>query len=279
MPDIIGVSIRNIDNVNLLYPLSYLSDALNIINYTRVLTKAPIVLGGSGTTLCPAAILDYVKGDFIVVSDGEESFVRLLAALEKGEDPQDIPGVGMMVDGKFHLVPPEFKPILKGNAGVGAWINMQPYEKMGSSYTVQTKRGCDYQCIYCTYGKLLEGNRLRLRSPVDVVDEIEEVLHRYKPKSLEFVDSVFNHPLDHCKEILEEIVRRQLKCEFTAMGLSPRKLDGSFLDLMWRAGFRSFMLSPESGSKAMIRTYGKGFTLDDLITAAEAIKKTRFTVM
>ncbi len=71
---------------------------------------------------------------------------------------------------------------------------------------------------YCTYNQVLEGNRLRLRSPVEVVDEIEEAFYQFHPETFEFVDSVFNDPLDHCQEILAEIIRRPWKARFTTMG-------------------------------------------------------------
>ncbi len=45
---------------------------------------------------------------------------------------------------------------------------------------------------------------------------------------------------------------------------------------MWRAGFRSFMITPESASATMLKNYKKGFSRDDVIRAAEAINKTRF---
>jgi len=111
---------------------------------------------------------------------------------------------------------------------------------------------------------------------VEVVDEIEDALHKYGPKSFEFVDSVFNDPVDHSVQILEEIIRRPWKADFTAMGMNPRRLDDWYLDLMWRAGFRAFMITPESASPIMIRNYRKGFAPDDIIHAAEAINRTAF---
>jgi hypothetical protein len=93
------------------------------------------------------------------------------------------------------------------------------------------------------------------------------------------VDSIFNDPIDHCLEILEEIVRRPWKAEFTAMGISPKGVDRSFLNLMWKAGFTSFMMSPESASPTVLQSYRKGHDLDDLKTAALAIRRTRFTVL
>jgi len=159
------------------------------------------------------------------------------------------------------------------------WVNLKPYRQMGSSYLVQTKRGCRHRCIYCTYNQLLEGNRFRLRPPREVVDEVEEAFYNHRPDSFEFVDSIFNDPLDHCTEILEEIIRRPWQARFSTMGVSPQHLTDRFLELMWRAGFRSFMMSPESAAAAMIQNYQKSFTAEEVIRAAEAINRSKFTVL
>ncbi len=277
-PQVIGVSLRNLDNVNMLRPIVYLPSALEIVQVIRELTAAPLVLGGSGASLDPQGVLEFLHGDYLIVSEGEKSFVALLSALSRGESPADIPGVAMRHQGKFHVTPPQLAAFPLGNPRLGRWVDLTPYEKMGSSYTIQTKRGCRMRCIYCTY-QVLEGNRLRLRSPVDVVDEIEEALYRFKPECFEFVDSVFNDPVDHCREILEEIIRRPWKAHFTTMGVSPKYLDNQLLHLMERAGFSSFMITPESASETMLSNYQKGFALEDLRRAAEAINRFSFPVL
>jgi radical SAM superfamily enzyme YgiQ (UPF0313 family) len=53
-------------------------------------------------------------------------------------------------------------------------------------------------------------------------------------------------------------------------------LDRKYLDLMWRAGFRSFMITPESASSTMLKNYRKGFCRDDVLRAAECVNKTCF---
>jgi radical SAM superfamily enzyme YgiQ (UPF0313 family) len=275
-PDVIGLSIRNIDNVNMLRPVSYLPDVVKITEHIRRSRDAVLILGGSGASLMPEHVLRLLGADFVVVSDGEECFVNLLACLEKGESPLTVPGVGTIVDDAFVLNEPRLIDFRSIAPNLGRWIDMNPYQKIGSSYNVQTKRGCRKRCIYCTYNQSLEGNQLRLRPPVEVVDEIEETLHKYKPKSFEFVDSVFNDPVEHSVAILEEIVRRPWKADFTAMGIHPRNLDGTYLDLLWRAGFRSFMITPESASEEMLHNYRKGFGLEDVVHAAEAINRTGF---
>ena len=278
-PQVIGVSLRNLDNANMLRPTSYLPSALKIVQKIRALTAAPLVLGGSGASLDPQGVLEFLHGDYLIVSEGEKSFVALLEALNRGESPADIPGVGIWRQGKFHLTPPLLTSFPLGNPCLARWVDLTPYEKMGGSYTIQTKRGCRMRCIYCTYNQVLEGNRLRLRSPSEVVDEIEEAFYQFKPEVFEFVDSVFNDPIGHCQEILEEIIRRPWKARFTTMGVSPKNLDSQFLNLLKRAGFSSFMISPESASETMLTNYQKGFGIEDLHKAAKAINQFSFPVL
>ncbi|MBI5569290.1 MAG: cobalamin B12-binding domain-containing protein [Desulfomonile tiedjei] len=276
-PETIGISVRNIDNVNMLHPVTYLPEIAEMAHSIKRLTRVPLVVGGSGASLMPANVLELLAADFIVVSDGEETFVKLLASIEKGEPPEAVPGVGMMNGDGFHLTPPLLSEFRGRTPDLGRWIDTKPYEKIGGSYNIQTKRGCRQGCIYCTYNQSIEGNRLRIRPAVEVVDEVEEALHKYRPKTFEFVDSVFNDPLEHSVELMEEILRRPWKAEFTAMGVHPSNLDKGYLDLMWRAGFRSFMITPESASEHMLRSYRKGFSRDDVVMAAEAINQTAFS--
>ncbi len=275
-PQVIGISIRNIDNTNMFHSISYLPEVIELTRRIRKLTTVPVVLGGSGASLMPEDVLRSVGADYTIVSDGEESFCDLLKCLENGTSPENIPGVGFMVNGSFRLTPPRLSAFSSFSPDTGRWIEMTPYQKIGSAYNIQTKRGCRQSCIYCTYNQSLEGNRLRLRPPVEVVDELEEIYLKYRPKTFEFVDSVFNDPLDHSRAILEEIIRRPWKADFTAMGVHPKGLDDDYLKLMWRAGFRSFMITPESVSDVMLRNYKKAFVKEDIIKAAEAINRTSF---
>ncbi len=276
-PEVVGVSVRNIDNVNMLHSVSYLPEVVDLVAQIRALTSVPVVLGGSGASLIPESVLRTVGADYIVVSDGEESFSSLLKHLETNSSPVNVPGVGFIRDGVFHITPPKLSVFNSSSPDIGRWVDMTPYQNIGSAYNIQTKRGCRKSCIYCTYNQSLEGNRLRLRPPVEVVDELEEAYFKYRPQTFEFVDSVFNDPVEYSKSILEEIIRRPWKADFTAMGVHPRGLDDEYLKLMWKAGFRSFMITPESVSDEMLKNYRKGFVKEDVIKAAEAINRTSFS--
>jgi hypothetical protein len=278
-PQVVGLSIRNLENVNLMRPISYVDDARHVVDLVRRSTDAPIVLGGSAASLCPGPVLKELKADYVVAGDGETAFAALLAEIGAGRPPRGIPGVGFLAEDAFQFSPPAFSDASFGNPQLVRWVNLSQYRRMGSSYTIQTKRGCCQHCIYCTYNQALEGRSLRLRPPQDVVAEIEEAVLHHGITDFDFVDSVFNEPADHCREILERIRSCSWKARFTAMGMTPRNVDRAFLSLLWEAGFRSFMMTPDTASGSMLRRYGKGFATEDLACAATALNGTGFAVM
>ena len=74
---------------------------------------------------------------------------------------------------------------------------------------IQTKRGCSFKCIYCTY-PVIEGKKVRLRNPTLVCDEIEVMLEQ-GIDNIFFVDNTFNYPVDHAMKICLEIIDLILK--------------------------------------------------------------------
>ena len=45
------------------------------------------------------------------------------------------------------------------------------YYERGGALNIQTKRGCYFECVFCSY-PLIEGSKVRMRTPAAVVDEI-----------------------------------------------------------------------------------------------------------
>ena len=85
-PDIIGLSLRNLDNVSYPNYISYLPFYRQVVQTIRRLSKGLIVLGGSGFALMPGSILEYLSADFGIVGEGELSFVRLINHIEGEND-------------------------------------------------------------------------------------------------------------------------------------------------------------------------------------------------
>ncbi len=91
-PQLIGISVRNIDNVNMIHSICYLPEITKIVEQVRRWADVPLVVGGSGASLMPAQVFKLLGADYIVVADGEVSFVRLMEALERGRSPRTFRG-------------------------------------------------------------------------------------------------------------------------------------------------------------------------------------------
>ncbi len=80
-PEVIALSIRNIDNVAYPQTSTYLPFYKMIAAELRGLSQAPIFLGGAGFTIMPYAILHYLEADGGIAGEGEVSLAHLLHIL------------------------------------------------------------------------------------------------------------------------------------------------------------------------------------------------------
>jgi len=263
-PQVVGISVRNIDNVIHQRLHTHLGELAQFIAVIRAGggRRLPIVLGGPAISILGAAALRHVDADYAVRGEGEITFPALLEALAAGRDPASIPGVCTRNSAVLAGNAPARLPAF-GASGMQDWVDWAPYRRHGGTWAIQTKRGCPMPCNYCTYPDI-EGRKFRRRAVEDVVDEIETVQRSIAPRTFEFVDSTFNLPETHALGICEEIIRRGLKVNLTTMGINPRATSAELFALMKRAGFNSMMITPEAGNDRMLRNLDKGFDMQDV---------------
>jgi radical SAM superfamily enzyme YgiQ (UPF0313 family) len=276
-PDAIGITIRNIDNANFLVPVFYLRDIRkNVVTPCKEFSRAPIILGGSAIGIAPEQIMDYCGVDFAVAGDGEGVILDWLKTLENQQESFDhIQGLFFRRnDGTIQR--PSFVRYASLNPYIYPrsyeWIDFKRYEKRGATVNIQTKRGCIFECVYCSYN-MIEGRHHRLRDPQDVADEIQEWVSAVGPGIFEFVDSVFNSPVDHAIHLCEAIIRRGVNVQLTTMGFNPGNPSDELLKAMKAAGFHHVMCSPDVASPAMIENLRKNFTMDELAATMEGLHR------
>jgi pyruvate-formate lyase-activating enzyme len=270
-PDLVGLGIRNIDNQDLLRPTSYVPSIRNdFMVPIRQGTEAPVVLGGSGYSLFPDELLAFLQADFGVVGPGEALLPQLVEApfpsgVIRGEDAGATPRRPMGG-------PPR-------SARIDHWIDFAPYRVGGpGTFPVQTTRGCRQRCTYCTYPHV-EGASLRLRPPQSVVEEIAGIRDRLGPVTIEFVDSVFNDPVDHAEALCHALAQQPWRCRLRTMGLNPRGVTPRLLALMQKAGFAQIDCTPDSASPEMLRRLAKGFDRESLERTATLISQAKVPTM
>jgi len=278
-PDYIGFGIRNIDDM-VHEKQTFYFDKIRT-DFTEPLRKisgATFMLGGSGFSIYPEVLLEYLGVDIGIVGEAEESFPQLLDHLENGKDLSSLKGV-IIRNKKFN------KPALSKKEGklslpfanIDHFISFEPYKSKGA-YSIQTKRGCYHHCIYCTY-PLIEGSSYKTRDPVKVADEIEQAYNRLGNVTFEFVDSTFNDPPGHAENICREIIKKGIRPRLRTMGINPGNTSKKLFDLMMEAGFSQIDCTPDSASPRMLKILKKNFTLYQLIKTAKLISDNKLPTM
>ena len=214
--DVIGISMRNLDNCDALFSASFIPGVKKIIADIRGRSSAPIVLGGAAMGVAPYALLQEVGANYGVVGEGEVAFVELLKHLDRGDNPSVVRGVISLKTKEPYRQVEGLDMRENVWARVGDHFSVKPFLNCEGVYPLQSKRGCALKCVYCTYVNI-EGKKYRLRDPKDVVEEITDIRDRYNVREFEFVDSTFNLPARHAMGLCREIVRSQLKVSFLGL--------------------------------------------------------------
>jgi radical SAM superfamily enzyme YgiQ (UPF0313 family) len=273
-PDVIGVSVRNIDDQNMENPRFLLGGVRGVVDECRHLSKATIVLGGAGYSIFPERALEYLGADMGIQGEGEASFPILLDRLQKKSDLRGTPGLylrrlGLQGERKFvknldkFPLPDVPVPPLSTQTGE-TWV------------PIQTSRGCPMACSYCST-PTIEGRSIRKRSPEVAVEEISRYVEAGF-KYFYFVDNVFNLPLSHAKALCGKITERGLRISWRCI-LYPGRMDGKLADLMAGAGCGEASLGFESGCERILRGMNKRFNLQAVRRASAMLRESGISRM
>ncbi len=275
-PDVIGISIRNIDNgvgYNTLFLMPEIKE--RIVSPCRSIFPGPILVGGPAVGINPVEILRYLNLEFAIPGDGELAFLEFLRRMELGLSVDGMPGLVWV---KGDRVISRGTPWRVTNIddfplpNPQKYLDITPYRRFNSPIQIQTKRGCALKCTYCTYNHI-EGHRYRLRDPNKVADEIERLVEETGITTIEFTDSTFNIPLSHAKSVLKALLEKRLHLDLRTMGLNPGAIDEELVSLMKQVGFREVDLGVEAGCNSMLKSLGKNFDKKDIIKAGRLLRQ------
>lgn len=275
-PAVVGISIRNIDTTqrrDLFVEFKTVRPMIHAIKEKA--PNAKIMIGGGGYSIFAKEVMEKIpEADYGVYLEGEESTPELINNLDT---PEKVLGIYYRKEGKVifsgQRTLPDFSNIAMPCRDSGV-IDIKNYTgPLHNVIGIQSKRGCLLKCSYCSY-LFLNGCNIRMRPPVHVVDEIEYLLNHHGVAKFTFVDSVFNIPESHAKEICREIIKRNLKVEWGAW-FSIHNLTLEFLELVKEAGCRHIGSSPDAATDKGLKGLRKGMTvkqIDDSMKAGKAIK-------
>jgi radical SAM superfamily enzyme YgiQ (UPF0313 family) len=266
-PDVIGISVRNIDDQSSDNPRFLLEQVKPVVEACRACTRAPIVLGGAGYSIFPEAALAYLGADLGVSGDGEAVFPALLDRLETGDDSSDLPGVH--VAGRPPGAGPSFHDDLDAFPLWDAALSSIADPSSPDLWIpIQSRRGCPNDCSYCSTANI-QGRMIRRRSPREVA-ELAALLAHAGYRRFYFVDNSFNIPESHALEICRWMKALAPGAAWRCI-FYPHLVGAALVRAMAEAGCVEVSLGFESGCDRILREMNKRFSPDDVRAASDLL--------
>jgi len=262
-PDVIGLSIRNVDSAETSNPDGFIPDLERIARLLRQNSDARMVLGGPGFSIFPQALMRRLGADYGVAGEGE----RLGDFLDGLAEGKLLPVPGLLVGDVWREKPAPWTGTRQRM--VASPNTLAHYLRWGGMLNVQTKRGCPYLCTYCTYPGI-EGRKLRLFDPEGVALEWRALIEA-GAKFLFVTDSVFNSHVSHNLAIADALERSGLTTPWGAF-FAPLKPPRDYYQRLRRAGLTHAEFGTESLSPSMLKNYRKPFTVEHALAAHAAAR-------
>jgi radical SAM superfamily enzyme YgiQ (UPF0313 family) len=274
-PQAVGLSARNLDNNDMQAPVEYVSQLAAITRVIRKTTDAPLVLGGPAVGVMPEPLLRLTGASCAVLGDGEAAFPALLDALESQASISQAPRVGWLENDSLRVS--SDAPCGLSASGArprfGRWLDLKAYRANLAATPLQSKRGCPFNCVYCTYG-ISEGREYRLL-PAGEVGAAVRHLAAQGHRDIEFVDNVFNSPYDHALAVCDALAEKPHGARLTTVELNPAFVDDRLLGAMTQAGFVGVGLTAESAADEALAGLEKGYSAAEVKRAADAVRRSR----
>jgi hypothetical protein len=270
-PDLIGLSLRNIDTTKYSDPFYYFEHFQRFAQSIKAaVPDLPLIIGGSGFSLFPEQILQRVPDlDFGFFLDGEESLSHFI---NNGGFDAAIPGIFYRRNGEVEFTGSATSGDIS-ESPMPAWhlVDLTAYLPFRdrASIGIEAKRGCALSCSYCTY-PIIGGTKLRQKEPTRVVDELEWLQREHGVDRVFFCDPVFNYPLEHAEAICRELLRRDLRIRWGAYH-QDRFLSRDYVRIARESGCQDFYFSPDAASKQGLETLNKTTTVASLHKSLDLI--------
>jgi len=266
-PQLIGISVRNIDDQNMVNPRFLLEQAQDVVKLCKSVSENPVVLGGAGYSLFPESALEYLGADMGIQGEGESAFPLLIQAMKENRPLAGLPGLYLRGDGlqgeRTFVHDLDSLPLPDPHL-----FSTSAYEGEDFWVPVQTRRGCAMRCSYCST-ETIEGHALRKRSPEQVVRWmarwVESGFRRFQ-----FVDNTFNLPPSYALTLCSRMADADLSIAWRSI-LYPGELDEKLVRAMANAGCTEVSLGFESGCDEILKEMNKHFRSKEVRDAARML--------
>lgn len=252
-PDIVGISSMFSCQAASMHQLALIVKSV----YKDIFT----VVGGVHPSSLPEHVLMDKNIDFVVVGEGERTALELINRLSAGIPVKQMAGIAYRVDGKTIINPRATFIENLDELPFPAWdlLEMKRYARMSFGhgplvlrtplFSVITSRGCPGRCIFCSVHNIF-GSRWRVRSPGNVLDEIQALKKQYGINQIDFEDDALLLDKKRIEAICDGIVERGIDISWaTPNGVHLSRLDRDLLLKIRKSGCFALSFGIESGNE------------------------------
>jgi len=258
--DYICASFRNIDDTNIYAQNSFIGWYKKIITTARDNSNATIIIGGAGFSIFPQEIFNDILPDYGIIGEGEETLYRIIESKDRSFE-KELEGL-VYKNGREIIINPRKSNIPSIELQFEENL-IDFYWKKSGMLNIQTKRGCPYNCIYCSY-PIIDGRKVRTFDPERIVSVLSYVKEKYGIDYVFFTDSIFNINNEYNTQVANYLIKSNLKVRWGAY-FSHNSFDREHLELFKAAGLTHIEFGTDSISDTQLKNYRKSFTVDQII--------------
>jgi radical SAM superfamily enzyme YgiQ (UPF0313 family) len=275
---VVGITIRNTDDCVFSTRHSFLPEIFEIISCAKGLSDGLVVLGGVGFSTMPENILRACEADAGFTGGGESAMLELADCMQRNGNWNEIPGIMYRFDEEVVQNPPRHRNVVEIPPMQRNSVDSKRYFREGGQAGIETKRGCSWDCSYCCE-PLAKGGKVCTRRPLEVVQELERLL----AQGIDHVhtcDSEFNIPIDHARQICEELIQSGLgRLVRWYAYCTPSPFDKELARLMRRAGCVGINFGADSGDDAILKRLGRSYSPEQILDTVTYCRDEGIVVM
>jgi anaerobic magnesium-protoporphyrin IX monomethyl ester cyclase len=238
-------------------------ETLEWVHYLKQNLKVPVIIGGYNLRVYPKESVSVEGIDFGCFNSAFHTVPRLLAEMEGQRRFADVPGLIYKDDnGKVQMTeygedPPfESYPNPARHHLPNELYAEFPTERKNFSIMV-TSKGCPMGCLFCEAGR----TPYNARSPMTVVNEMEECYTKYNIREIDIFDYEFCIDRKRTVAICDEMIRRKLDILWACRARID-SVDEPLMRKMKAAGCGRIYFGIESGCQEILDRIHKGITLE-----------------
>ncbi len=232
------------------------------------------VLGGPHATAEYQKILEEQICDYVILGEGEYTFLKLAEVLQAGEKYPVLDGLSYLKDGVVFMIPPKLIENLD-QLPFPDRENRRLYRtKFDGKPAVSliTSRGCPFDCEFCSASQFM-GRVIRKRSVEGVVEELKQV-KKLGYGSVIFFDDNFTIDKSRTIELCQQMMKNRLGLSWWAFSRADELIGKEdLLEAMAKSGCKMLFIGFESAEDEVLKEYKKKLSSSIAFEVAKLLKK------